>query len=87
MSVHGFKHHPARRRIPVGARTVVVIAAIAGLYVTATGVSQDMHRSAHAATTVVGETPQRLDAQRAFDYFPDHYQLQANEPAEQIASF
>jgi hypothetical protein len=77
----------ARRRIWVAVMAAAMIGAIAGVSFAIVGVSQDAHRSEHAVTAVASEGPQGSGVQRGFDYFPDHYQLQAKEPAEHIASF
>jgi hypothetical protein len=87
MSVHEFHEHFVRRRISTALKVAVVIGAIAGLYLVVVTVSPDVPRSARAATAVAKEPPKSINAGRGFDYFPDHYQLQAREPTEPVASF
>jgi hypothetical protein len=87
MPARELKEHPAQRRFWVAAGTVAMIGAIAGVSFTVIGVAQDARHSEHATTDVASEAPQGMDVQRGFDYFPDHYQLQAKDPAEQIATF
>jgi hypothetical protein len=65
---------------------VMVIAAILGLD------RGGMLTSGHASAELGAQTGWRSDASAApakesFDYFPDHYTNQAQEPAEPIATF
>jgi len=87
MSVHEFHEHLVRRRISTALKVAVVVGAIAGLYVVVVTISPDVPRAARAATAVAKDPPKSIDAGRGFDYFPDHYRLQAKEPAEPVASF
>ena len=87
MTVHEFHEHFVRRRVSTALKAAVVVGVIAGLYLAVVTISPDVPRSARAATALAKEQPKAIDGGRGFDYFPDHYQLQAREPAEPVASF
>ena len=94
MSVHELQEHLEGRRVPALAKAVLVLCAVAALYLFVVALSPDVPWSASAATSrsvaapsSATGAPKTFEPSRGFEYFPDKYQLQAKEPAEPMATF